>query len=283
VNASNARVATITAVYSAVDPGHFEEALASVRAQTLPPSEVLVVADGPLTAELEAVIDRMQAHLPLTLLRLAHPSGSGPARQAALEAASAEWIAVADADDISLPHRLEQQLRVAEEQGLELVGSAVEEFDADDGTVLGIRRFASDHATLLRQLRTRNPLNHPSVLMNRKRALEAGGYRHLPYLEDYDLCARMAAAGARMGNLAEVLVRFRGGAPSQRRRRRSGWLPAELKLQRNLRTYGLVPRWQVPINIVVRGGYRILPTGLRRSAYANVFLTPSRKQKAEAS
>jgi glycosyltransferase involved in cell wall biosynthesis len=273
---SVASVATITAVYAAVDPVHLHEALSALRLQTLAPREVLVVADGALTDQLESVISEMSEELPLTVLRLPHQSGSGPARQAALEAASAEWVAVVDADDISLPERLERQVAAVGALGLELVGSAVEEFDADDHTVLGVRRFASEHDALRAELRTRNPFNHPSVLMRRERALEVGGYRHLPHLEDYDLCARFAAAGARVGNLDEVLVRFRGGRPSQHRRRIGGWFAAEVELQRNLHRYGLIPRWQVPTNLVVRAAYRLLPTDLRHRAYARVFLAPAR-------
>lgn len=281
MNAVDVRVATITAVYAAVDPGHLKEALTSVRVQTLRPCEVLVVADGPLTDELEGVIAEMKDELPLTLMRLPRRSGAGRARQAALQAASADWIAVVDADDVSLPERLERQVRAARERRLDLVGSAVEEFDAHDHTVLGVRRFASDHETLLALLRTRNPFNHPSVVVDRRRALEIGGYQHLPYLEDYDFCARVAAAGGRIGNLEDVLVRYRGGRSSQGRRRISGWFAAEVKLQRNLHRYGLVPWRQVPFNLAVRAAYRILPTDLRRLAYTRVFLTHRENRKLE--
>lgn len=265
-------VATITAVYRGVDPNHLREALESVRAQTVSVDEVLVVADGPLTDGLEAVIEEMRLALPLTLLRLPSQSGSGLARQAALVSASAEWIAVVDADDVSMPDRLERQLAAARTRGLEFVGSAVEEFDADTDKTLGVRRFATDDRALRTQLRTRNAFNHPSVMMRRDRAVSVGGYRHLPYLEDYDLCARVAAAGARMGNIDDVLVRFRGGGTSQRRRRIAGWFTAEVELQRNLRRYGLIPLWQVPINLALRAGYRLLPTELRHHAYSRVFL-----------
>jgi glycosyltransferase involved in cell wall biosynthesis len=265
-------------VYAGVDPTHLREALTSIKEQTLPPTEVLVVADGPLTEDLEGVILSLATELPLTLLRLPRHSGSGPARQAGLEKASAEWVAVADADDISLPHRLERQVAAAGQLGLEMVGSAVEEFDADDNDVLGVRRFATENDALRALLRTRNPLNHPSVVMRRDRALAVGGYRSLPYLEDYDLCARFAAAGARIGNVDEVLVRFRGGRRSQHRRRIGGWLAAEIELQRNLHRYGLIPWWQVPVNLVLRSGYRLIPANLRHQAYARVFLSHQAKR-----
>jgi glycosyltransferase involved in cell wall biosynthesis len=280
VTPPTADVATLTAVYAGVDPEHLHEALESVRAQTTPPAEVLVVADGPLTDPLETVIADFADHLPLTVLRLPVRSGAGPARQAGLRAASAAWVAVVDADDVSLPERLERQVEAAERADLSLLGTAVEEFDTDTAQVLGTRAFATSHEQLARQLRTRNAFNHPSVLMRRERALAVGGYQDLPYLEDYDLCARIGASGGRMGNLDEVLVRFRGGAPSQRRRREPGWFAAEVRLQRNLRSYGLIRAWQVVGNLVVRSGYRLMPPGADRLAYRLVFLSRLPRRRA---
>jgi glycosyltransferase involved in cell wall biosynthesis len=276
-------VDTLTAVYRGVAPKQLEEALRSLVDQTLRPTRCIVVADGPLTDELDAVLSRFAEDLPLKVIRLPRNLGSGPARQAGLAASEAPLVAIADADDISLPTRLEREAAALRGEGLDIVGSAVEEFDGDDLRVLGVRRFASGHDELRGQLRTVNPFNHPSVMMSRQRALDVGGYRSLPYLEDYDLCARFAAAGCRMGNLDEVLVRFRGGEPSQRRRRIGAWFAAEVQLQRNLHRYGLIPWWQMGTNLLIRSSYRILPDDMRRRAYERVFLSRQRRRGHAAS
>ena len=275
-----ADLATITAVYGGVHPEHLQQALEAVSAQTVQPGQVLVAADGPLTDGLETVLEDFSHRLPLTILRLHVQSGSGPARQEALRRATTEWVAIVDADDISAPERFQRQLEAANARGLALVGTAVEEFDADTGEVLGVRRFASDQERITRQLRSRNAFNHPSVLLDRERALAVGGYGDLPYLEDYDLCARICASGARVGNMDDVLVRFRGGSPSQRRRRRPGWFAAELRLQKNLHAYGLISRWQVFSNLLVRSSYRLMPSGVDRLAYRIVFLSRLRRRNS---
>jgi hypothetical protein len=118
-----------------------------------------------------------------------------------------------------------------------------------------------------------NPFNHPTVCMRRSAALEAGGYGDLPYLEDYDLCARMVASGSRVGNVTEPLVRFRGGAAALGRRRATGVTRSEWRLQRNLIAYGLVGRPRALWNMTTRSAYRSLPDWLMRWAYRRLFLS----------
>jgi hypothetical protein len=118
-----------------------------------------------------------------------------------------------------------------------------------------------------------NPFNHPTVCVRRDVALTSGGYADLPYLEDYDLWARMVARGARVGNLAEPLVLFRGGAASLSRRRARGVARSEWRLQRNLVSYGLVSRPRGVWNWCARTAFRSLPRWVMRRAYRRLFLT----------
>jgi glycosyltransferase involved in cell wall biosynthesis len=269
---SEAEVATLTAVYDAVEPEELRAALASLASQTRRPDQCVVVADGPLPSGLERVLDEFSRLLPLRVVRLERHSGSGPAKQAGLVASTSRYVAIADADDISRPERLAVQLALLG-RGYDLVGSSMEEFDGASGRVLGIRRFPADHEHIVVKLRRINPLNHPSVMMSRARALAAGGYTDLPYLEDYDLWARMVAGGARLANAPDALVRFRGGEPALARRRSHIATRSEWTLQRNLISYGIVSRRGAAWNLITRSAFRVLPRGLIRRAYARLFLT----------
>lgn len=82
------------------------EAIASVRAQTCPPREIIVVDDGSRdgTAEAVAALDG-----PVHLVRQAN-GGPARARNAGLALARGEWLAMLDADDVWLPEKLERQL-----------------------------------------------------------------------------------------------------------------------------------------------------------------------------
>jgi hypothetical protein len=97
--------------------------------------------------------------------------------------------------------------------------------------------------------------------------LAAGGYTDLALMEDYLLFGRMVQAGARPANLAEPLVCYRVGAGAYARRGGRRLLRSELRLQRRFRQLGITTRGQYLRNVAVRGGYRLVPEVIRRTAY----------------
>ena len=272
------------AVYDGVNPTHLAEALTGLHEQTLTPHEVIIVADGPITGEQGAVLDAFATtHRWVRRIDRSVRRGAGPARQAGLVAATCEWIAIFDADDISLPQRLERQMASAARLQVDVLGAAMEEFDDLDGRVLGIRQFPTEHDEVRRMLRTLNPINQPATLVRRKAVLSAGGYRDLPMLEDYELWVRMMGNGARFANLPEVLVRFRGGAQVHRRRTSPSAFASEYRLQQALVRAGLVGRTKAMQNWVTRSAYRLLPDRLGRVAYRRLFLNTPKPPNASAS
>jgi hypothetical protein len=77
----------------------------------------------------------------------------------------------------------------------------------------------------------------------------------------------MLDAGARPANLAEPLVCYRVGAGAYARRGGRRLLRSELAVQRRFRQLGITTRRQYVRNVVVRGGYRLVPEALRMHAY----------------
>lgn len=269
---STAKVTAVVTVWERVAPADLDEALASLAAQTRPADEVLIVEDGPLPAALHEVLDRYAGALPMGRLPLPANRGNGAARQAGLQEATHDLVAMVDADDLSLPERLAVQVAALERRGLDLIGAAVEEVDTGSGASLGFRRFPEHHDELVRAMRLRNPFNHPTVLLRRRAALKAGGYREVDLLEDYDLWARMVGVGAQLGNCPEVLVRFRGGTAMLGRRRSWAAARSEWTVQRSLHAAGLLSLWQMPVAWTVRNTFRLLPGGLLARAYRLIFL-----------
>jgi hypothetical protein len=86
-------------------------------------------------------------------------------------------------------------------------------------------------------------------------------------MEDYLLFARMVDGGARPANLAEPLVCYRVGAGAYARRGGRRLLRSELAVQRRFLELGITTRTEFVRNVVVRGGYRLVPERLRRVAY----------------
>jgi glycosyltransferase involved in cell wall biosynthesis len=265
-------LSVVLPVHAGADVGHLERALASVFEQTHPAQEVVVVEDGPLTPDHDRLLDRLEAgRASLRRVRLSRQAGVAVALQAGLEAAQCPWIARMDSDDVALPHRFAAQLEAIRTGRYDVVGAAMVEFDSDEHRTVGIRRMPEDHDAIVRLMRANNALNHPTVVFRRSLVLEVGGYRSLPHLEDYDLWARVWAAGGTLHNLPEPLVRFRADARMLARRRQAGIHRAELELQRNLRRYGLISWPRMVFNVAVRTAFRLLPAPLMARAYRRVF------------
>ncbi|MDO5034499.1 MAG: glycosyltransferase [Actinomycetaceae bacterium] len=263
--------AVLTSVYKGDDPAQFERALISItREQTLKPNQIVLVQDGPVPPALQEAVDEAStiAGQSVDVVRLQENQGLARALQAGLEHVKYDVIARADSDDVSLPQRFERQLPLM--TGRDLVGSAIAEFE-DDETQWGIIRvLPTSHAQIARTARFRDPFNHPSVVMRRSALERAGGYQHLERMEDYWLFARMIATGARTANLAEPLVAYRVGAGAYTRRGGLDLLRSELELQKNMRAIGFTTPGEFARNIVVRAGYRVIPTPVRKAMYQGV-------------
>ncbi len=261
--------ALLLPVYIRDDPDFFRAAFRSaVQEQTLRPDRVLLVRDGPVTDELTKAIEEMcsTSPVPVQVVRVERSTGLGPALDAGLLASPHDIVARMDADDIAVPHRFEVQVPLIR-AGADIVGAGLIEFDADT-KLPGRRRVPpTDPDDIRRYARIHDPFNHPTVIYRRSAVLAAGGYGDLPLMEDYWLFSRMLAAGARPMNVSEPLVYYRVGSGAYQRRGGREQLRSELALQRRLRDTGLINRVQYVRNVIVRGGYRLLPWRLRRTIY----------------
>jgi hypothetical protein len=93
-------------------------------------------------------------------------------------------------------------------------------------------------------------------------------------MQDYDLFARLMAAGATMINLRDPLVLFRAGEGMRRRRSAKEFTLLEWQLQRRLRSYGIIGRTRMLTNFVTRMAFRKLPPTFMRLAYRHVLSRP---------
>lgn len=259
-------------VYAGDRPEFFRRAVESVTVeQTLRPDEVVIVRDGPIGADLAAVLDAaasttLTGGVPVRVVPLDTNVGLARALEAGLDACAHEIVARADADDIALPRRFEVQVPLVAE-GVDLLSSAIVEFTDDEDDLGLVRSWPTDAAAIAKLARFQDPFNHPAVVYRRSAVRAAGGYRHLDKLEDYWLFARMVAAGATVANVAEPLVKYRVGAGAYARRGGRGLLRSELALQRAFLRDGFTTPIQAARNVVVRGLWRVVPTAIRRPVY----------------
>ena len=172
-------------------------ALASVRAQTRPPAEVIVVDDGSRDATaaiVEAFIARASGP-PVTLLRQAN-RGCGQARNTGAAAARGDWLGFLDADDTWLPGKLAAQAPLTADARVGVVNCAARD---RAGRPMG-RTLGFD------QLWESNDLVVSSSLVRRTAFEAVGGFWAGRACEDYHLWLRLTAAGWTVANWPEDLV-----------------------------------------------------------------------------
>ncbi len=212
----------LMSVYDKEKAEYLEQSIESMLAQTVPFSEFVLVCDGPLTQELELVIEKYAADERFRILRLPENIGLGRALNAGLKECSHEIVARMDSDDISLPERCEKQLLVMEERKLDVVSGSLVEFSDESEAVESssqtcnsvtkvgkIRRLPQTQEEILAFARRRNPFNHPCVMYRKSSVNQAGGYVHCAGFEDYHLWVRMLMKGMQGYNLQEVILKMR--------------------------------------------------------------------------
>ena len=253
----------------------------SVRDQSRPPAEVVLVQDGPVPPDIAACLDELVAQSAVAVQRVVLPENLGLARalEAGLERCSHDVVARMDADDVSLPQRFALQLPEIE-AGADLVGAALLEIGEGEHDVVGRRIPPTSPEVIARTARLHDPFNHPTVVYRRSAVAAAGGYEHLPLMEDYWLFARMIANGAKVTNRPEPLLMYRVGAGAYARRGGTALLRAEVALQTRLLRSGFITRQEYVRNVAMRGAYRLVPSAVRRPAYRLLVATRGRRLDA---
>jgi len=187
---------------------YLDEAIDSILKQTFSSLELIIVDFGSTDKSKEISIKAVANDSRVRFSEI--PSCSlVEARNKACSLARGEFIAVMDADDISLPHRLESEIRfLREHPTVGIIGGAAEWVD-ERGRTLFVVNFAHDHQAIKEVLRTNCPYCHSAVVLQRDLFLKVGGYRQVfTVTHDYDLWARVAEL-TECANLKDVVVKYR--------------------------------------------------------------------------
>ena len=187
-----------------------DEAIASVRAQSFADFEFLILDDGSNDGS-RAIIERHAAQDRRIRPIIRENRGLIASLNRMLDEARGPLIARMDADDVCLPHRFERQIAfLAAHPDYAVVGSAALDIDEHGAPFPAPDHPPPEwHEDVLKYIEVRTPLCHPAVMARRDVLLNAGGYhRAYRHCEDYDLWLRIASR-ARIGNLAEPLLKYR--------------------------------------------------------------------------
>lgn len=259
----------LMSVYKNDKADYLDIAIASMVDQTVKPHDLVIVCDGPLSAELDSCLSSWARRLndSLKIVRLAENHGLGYALNAGIPECGCDIVARMDSDDVSRPERCEILLAKMTSEKLDLVGGAIEEFDCEPGDMGAVRMPPLARQDIVVYLKSRNPFNHVSVVFDRNMVERSGGYEPIPWMEDYWLWARMIVDGCRCANVPDVVVDVRTGEGMYARRSNIAYLKSQLHFFSELRKLGLVGCIGQMRAVVERTAATLLPSSLVKLAY----------------
>lgn len=196
------RVTVLMPVYNAET--YLQEAVESILRQTFADFEFLIIDDASTDTSREMV--RSYSDPRIRLLENERNMRVAATLNRGLDEATGEYIARMDADDVSLPRRLEKQVAFMDRQPeIGISGTRAKAFGATSYTI----QYPADPERIRCRLLFNTAFAHPSVIMRRAMLDEHElRYTDLGHFEDLELWQR-AAECFPCANLNEVLLRYR--------------------------------------------------------------------------
>jgi glycosyltransferase involved in cell wall biosynthesis len=185
---------------------YLREAIDSILSQTFTDFELIIVDDG--STDGTAQILQSYRDTRIRIVQEGHLGFVGAVNRG-VAAAYAEWIARQDADDISLPTRLEKQWEAIQKQPAAVFCYIDIKAIGDQSRIGRQPRLPRSRALVALKSCFQCPVCVGAALIKRSTFLEAGGYREEEFpAEDYAFVSRVLAFGNMVG-VPQVLYEFR--------------------------------------------------------------------------
>jgi len=265
---NNHPFSVLMSVYKNDKPEDFRIALESVTTkQTLKPSEVVLVVDGPVPDGVNNVISDANIANPdlYHVVRFEQNQGLGIALQKGLEAASNEIVMRMDSDDIAVSDRFEKQFAfMVEHPEVAVCGGQIVEFIDTVDNIVAKRIVPCENKEIYKYMKSRCGFNHMTVALRRSKILDVGNYQPLFWNEDFYLWVRLMVEKCEFANLPETLVNVRVGKEMFQRRGGVRYFKSECAIQKMLLHNDFISFPRYIFNVLVRMCVQVLmPNRLR--------------------
>ena len=242
--------------------------------QTIRPSEIIIVQDGPITNELSNCLQKWENNLNniLKIIILQNNLGLGLALNEGLKHCSFEWVFRMDTDDIATNDRFEKQINfIQTNPDIDLLGGQIIEFNNLVDDTNKIKKVPITTDAIKKFAAYRCPFNHMTVAYKKSIILNLGGYQHHLYMEDYNLWLRVISNGYLIANLNDVILYARTGNGMHGRRKGLNYIKSELRLASLKIELGLQNMINAYFVFTLRSSARLIPTKWLSKFY-NIFL-----------
>ncbi|MCH7296581.1 glycosyltransferase [Acinetobacter higginsii] len=267
------KFSVLSSIYHKESPVHFNACMESIwDMQTLRPTEIILVEDGPLTPELNKVIEQWQNKLGdiLCVKKLEKNFGTGKAKNIGLKECAYDLVCIVDTDDICAPDRFKKQIDFLNENpNVSILGGQIFEFIENIENPTGIRSVPLSHKDLKNYAKKQSPFNNMTIAYRKAHILDVGGYHHHLWMEDYNLFLRVIAKGYQVQNLSDILVYARIDNGMHGRRKGLEYIKSEKKLLDLKKELKLQDPIHANIVFLLRSVFRLLPSTMLGKIYNN--------------
>ena len=211
--ADNPLVSVIMSVYN--EPEQIlRQAVESILNQTFTDFEFIIVMDSPEN-ELNCRIlsEYSEKDERICLLFNEKNEGLTFSLNRALQHAKGKYIARMDADDISLPFRIECQKDYLEKNNLDFIGGYVQTISQDGQIIKSCVKVPIENSRIQKKMLINNCVFHPSWFL-KKAVFDDIGVYNTKYVEDYEFILKAMKKGYVFGNIPQVVLQYRMSADS---------------------------------------------------------------------
>lgn len=206
------KFSVLQSVYKNDNAVYLNDCFVSLYNSTIKPVEIILVKDGPISDELNSVIDQWKSKLPLNIVGYNDNKGLACALNYGIKFIKTEYVARMDSDDICFPNRFEKQLDFfSKNDHAEICGTGICEFygNLDETKNRKCRLYPEISETNSRSLFKGTPVAHPTVMMKTQLLKKYMYSENTKMNEDIELWFRIITDGIKIYNLQEPLLYFR--------------------------------------------------------------------------
>lgn len=231
------RVSVITPAYNAAS--FLGQTIESVQNQTYSDWEMIIVDDCSTDGTFDIAQKTAQSDARIKVLKNRENSGVAVSRNNAIDAASGEYIAFLDSDDLWLPRKLEEQVAFMDAGGYALTYTDYQKFDSKTGNKGKVVRAPS--CMTAKRIYGDTSIGCLTVMVNRRLV----GNFHMPkieHTEDNATWQEILSRGFTAYGLGQVLALYREGTASMTSSKKNA-------AKKQWRTYREYYKFSVPRSI----------------------------------
>lgn len=207
---NNPLVSVVMCVYNE-EENHLISAIESILNQSFIDFEFIIILDNYNNIKLKKVIEYYKS-LDSRIIFIINKENIGLAKSlnVGIKNSRGKYIARMDSDDISFNERLASQVNFMEKNSkVALCGTKVVYIDEFNNLISEQKKIPIEFKKIKKYLKYNNCIAHPSFMFRRSIINKLGGYKNIPYAEDYELLQRLIINGYEVVNIDSVLLKYR--------------------------------------------------------------------------